>query len=178
VKVYLISSSFVWGILFLALMDSKFPVWYPYYISWTLTILSDIILLVSLCVLQKPVELFDYISISIQSLRICNLLVLICLYVTLRNCREAYKNDDTERQSLLGPKVAPRTLDSEESDRNANNYGATTESTSEESRRKADEEDDEANTERLEDEERLAKRLKDDGNWWTYTKGFAVSIHS
>jgi hypothetical protein len=185
VKVYLISSSFVWGIQFLALMDAKFPVWYPYYGSWAIALAFDIILLATPCVLRKPAGAFDFISISVQSLRVCSLSVLLCLYLVLRNLQNVHDNDDAERQSLLRADGPPKLSSSEESGQNPNSYGAITNSSSndaaknadeEGSKKKTDEEDNEYFKERREDEERLAKRLKEGGNWWTYAKAFAVSV--
>lgn len=184
VEVYLVSSGFVWGVQLLAFLDSEFPVWHPYYVNWTLTSLFDIFLLVASASLQNPVEVFDAISISIQCLRACNLLVLLCLYLALCGRRAVYDSNDTERQSLLGVRVILESSTSAESNQNANNYGTTTDASTDESRKKAEEEearksDEEGNRylrDQREDEERIAKRLKKDGNWWTYAKAFIVSI--
>jgi hypothetical protein len=154
-------------------MDSMFPVWHPYYVSWAITLLCDIILLVAPCVFRKPVDAFDIISISVQSLRICNLLVLTWLYLVLRIRQGVY--DDGERQSLLKGNLAPKPSSSHESSRSTN-YRATAGSSSE-ARRQADEEENEYYKNRREDEERLVKRWKNDGNGWAYVKGFAVSIY-
>lgn len=174
-KVYLLSFSLVWGIQFLALMDSKFPVWYTYYVSWTITLLVDLVLLVSSAVLHKPVELFDFISISVQSLRSCSLFALPCLYLALRNRQEVYDSEDIEHQPLLGAKLNPGPSSSGESVQSANKYGGTTDSSSKGSGRREEEEDSWLKMKR-EDAERLSKRLKNEGNWWAYAKAFTVGI--
>lgn len=168
----------MWGLQFLALVDSKFPVWHPYYVNWIAAIIVEIALLVGPTVLHRPVDAFDFISVSLQSLRVCNFVVLPCVYFAARNREETYENDDAERQSLLRSELAPKASSSEESAQNVNEYGTTTDLSDDGSKKKTDEE--EASEDRYfkkqrEAEEKIAKRLKADGNWWTYCRGFFVS---
>jgi hypothetical protein len=93
----------------------------------------------------------------------------------VRNRKDAYENDDEERQSLLRKKLAPRpgSEESAEEAQNSTGYGSTDNGTdSQESDR--GEEDSYLKRQR-ESKEKIAKRLKNDGNWWTYAKGFSVS---
>lgn len=178
-QVYLISSALVWGVQFLSLVDAEFPVWYPYYGNWIAAIIVEIALLVGHSLLRRPVDSFDFISISLQSLRLCNFILLPCVYVAAGNRKETYETGDAERQSLLRNEFTPKPSASGESGPTANEYGATIDSSNDGSKKKTDEE--EANEDSVwkrhrEAEEKIAKRLKADGNWWTYCKGFFVSI--
>jgi hypothetical protein len=169
----------VWGIQFLALIDSKFPVWYPYYVNWIAAIIVETALLVGPSVLRRPVGAFGFISISLQSLRVCNFIFLPCVYVGARNREETYENNDAERQSLLRNELVPKPSGSEGSGQNANEYGATTDSLGGGSKKKTEEEEameDAVWKRHREAEEKIAKRLKTDGNWWSYCKAFFVSI--
>lgn len=160
-------------------MDAKFPIWYPYYGNWITAIIVEITLLVGPSVLRRPVDAFDFISISLQSLRVCNFILLPCVYVAACNREETYENNDAERQSLLRNELAPKPSGSEESGQSANEYGATTNSSDNGSKKKTEEEEaseDSVWKKQREAEEKIAKRLKADGNWWTYCKGFFVSI--
>jgi hypothetical protein len=169
----------VWGLQFLALIDAKYPVWYPYYGNWIAAIIIESILLVGPSVLRRPVDAFDLISISLQSLRVLNFILLPCVYVAARNREATYENNDAERQSLLRNELAPESPGSEGSSQNANEYGATMNSSDKGSKKKTEEEEaseDSVWKKQREAEEKIAKRLKADGNWWTYCKGFFVSI--
>lgn len=153
-------------------------------------ILVEFALLVLPSVFRTPVDSFDYIAISIQCLRLFNFMILPCLYIWLRNRNDSYENDDEEQQSLLGSRLADGPPSSEGS--NNAGYGAITETENQDSHNKAKKKlkksvkkdptvehdfgDDDYLKNKFEDEERIAKRLKDDGNWWTYAKGFAVGV--
>jgi hypothetical protein len=133
-----------------------------------------------------PVSAFDYSAIVIQILRICIFILLPALYFGLRNDRKQYENSDAERQSLLRKKLAPKPSGSEDSTLNGNEssngnghghgYG-TTDTTAEDSDSDSDADPDEDRYIKSEREAKklIQKRLKQDGNWFTYAKGFTVS---
>jgi hypothetical protein len=178
-KVYLISSILAFMVETVALSDTQFPVWYPYYGTWFIGLVVELTLLI-LPNVFRPVtnSPFDYLFIAIQVLRIVNLVLLPGTYFFLRNDNEGYDTDDTERQSLLPKKSDSKTPNSETSTVNGNGYGTTGEASAE------DEEDDSDTAsvasedsyleEQRKNREAIAKRLQQDGSWWTYAKGFSV----
>jgi hypothetical protein len=72
-------------------------VWYPYYVNWITAILVEITLSVVTIIIRKPEDTFDWVWISIQFVRICSLITLLCLYFILKSDR----HDVEIRQSLL-----------------------------------------------------------------------------
>jgi hypothetical protein len=120
----------------------------------------------------------DFIFITIQALRICSFIALISLYFGLRNDEKTYDNADAERQSLLRKKLAPKPLSSEDSTTNGNGYGTTAENNNQSET--ADDvseagSEDSWLAEQRKAQDLIAKRLNQDGNWFTYAKGFTVS---
>jgi hypothetical protein len=167
------------------LTDSKFPVWYPYYGTWFFGFVVEVFLIVVPNIFDPPKDVFDFVAISIRALRICNFIVLISLYFGLRNDRKTYDNVDAERQSLLRKKLAPKPGSSEDTNgtTKANGYGATNGTTTNANAQDS-ETAGEASDAGSEDswiakqrkaQEAIDKRLQQDGNWFTYAKGFAVS---
>jgi ABC-type multidrug transport system fused ATPase/permease subunit len=166
--VYLISSGVVWAVQMILLADSKFPVWHPYYVNWIIAILFEIILVVVTRIYQPIEDVFDIISVSIQSLRACNIILLPCMYLALRNRTATYEVFDPEREALLGsPDAAPIPAN------DTPKYGATTPA-DDDADSIIDDENDSYLRQRREDKERVAKRLEQDGNWWTYAKAFTI----
>ncbi|CAG8981855.1 hypothetical protein HYALB_00009530 [Hymenoscyphus albidus] len=169
--VYLIASTIAFGIQALALTDAKFPVWYPYYGTWFIGVTVELTLVILPNVYQPPASIFDYSIIFIKGARIATFIALIVLYFTLRNDPKEYDNADAERQSLLRKKLAPKPSSSEDS---TNGYGTTTAQESD-----GEEDDDDTSKDswlkqQKEAQELIQKRLKQDGDWFTYAKGFAV----
>ncbi|KAL3427836.1 ABC transporter [Phlyctema vagabunda] len=172
--VYLLASSIIFGLQILLLSDTKFPVWYPYYATWFIGLIAEFTLIIANCLNQAPQESFDFVLLFIQSFRILSFVVLPSLYFGHRNSKEKYDLNDAERQSLLRKKLAPKATDSE----NGNEYGATTDSTQQKSGTADDSSEAGSEDSWLEwqrkSQELITKRLKNDGNWWTYAKGFMV----
>ncbi|KAF8865575.1 hypothetical protein BDZ45DRAFT_786840 [Acephala macrosclerotiorum] len=171
--VYLIASTICFGAQCLALTDSKFPVWYPYYVTWFMGIVVELILLVVPNVFHPPNSSFDFIIIILQCFRACFFIILPSLYFGLRNDQKEYDNADAERQSLLRKKLAGKSPSEDSSKR----YGGTTDANSQESdtaeASDAGSEDSWIARQR-EAEEKIKKRLQQDGNWFTYAKGFSI----
>ncbi len=108
------------------------------------------------------------------------MIILASLYFVLRNGKKEYQTLDTERQALL-PKNIPPKQGPENSASTENGYGATTENGAQSEDAENTSEtasDDSWIADRRKAEEMIAKRLKQDGNWFTYAKGFAVSTQS
>jgi ABC-type transport system involved in Fe-S cluster assembly fused permease/ATPase subunit len=166
---YLIASSVAFGAQGLALTDSKFPVWYPYYGTWFIGAVFELALLILPTIFTPSWSSFDYVTIVLQILRVVNFLALIGLFFKLRNDTQEYDNSDEERQSLLKKKRDPKQGD-------AAGYGAVAqESDNDGNVSDADSEDSYCAKERKA-KEKIAKRLRQDGNWFTYAKGFTIFL--
>lgn len=134
----------------------------------------EVTLLVISNVYNYPKTPSDFIVIAIQALRIIDFILLPVLYFRVRNSEQKYENDDAERQSLLAKKLAPKPSSSE----NSNGYGGT--DAIEQQSETADDVSDAGSEDSWLESQRkaqdmIAKRLENDGNWWTYAKGFSVS---
>lgn len=150
--------------------------WYPYYVPWFLGIVVEILLLVIPNVLHGPKNISDYVCIVIQTLRVTAFISLPILFFGLRNDKEKYDNADAERQALLSKKLSAKASSSDES---STDYG-TIEGEDEDSDT-ADNvseagSEDSWIAEQQKTKDLIAKRLKQDGNWFTYAKGFTVSF--
>lgn len=190
----MIASAIAFGTQALALTDSKFPVWYPFYGTWMIGITVEIVLLALGNVAHRPASASDYIVMIIQASRIGIFAMLPMLYFGLRNDGKQYDNIDAERQSLLRKRLAPKASGSGDTtpngngngssnghtNGNGNGYGTTANASAQES-----DSDSESDSGTNENEDRwvkrereakklMRKRLKQDGNWFTYAKGFAV----
>ena len=160
-----------YGIQAVALTDAKFPVWYPYYGTWFIGIGVEFTLLTLSNIPSAPDSAFDYLIIVIQCLRVVTFVLLVLLFFFLRNDTKEYDNADAEQQSLLRKKLGGKPGSSEDSSKG---YGtATTNNTSTVS---AASSEDSWVVRQAKAQELVQKRLKQDGNWFTYAKGFAVSF--
>jgi hypothetical protein len=135
----------------------------------------ELTLLVVPNVFDTPDSPYDFTTIVLQSIRVCFFVILPSLYFGLRNDQKEYDNADAERQSLLRKKLAGK----KSSEDSSKSYGGTTDTNNKDSdttkaANDAGSEDAWVLRER-EAEEKVQKRLKQDGNWFTYAKGFAVN---
>ncbi|KFX92077.1 hypothetical protein O988_07444 [Pseudogymnoascus sp. VKM F-3808] len=169
--VYLVSSFLTWLILTSALLEFELPVWYPHYGASAIAAISEIALFILSNVFIRKYGLFDLISLSIQGLRICTLVILLSFYTTFWN-RKSPEEDDEERQSLLPENSKPA------GNGNGVGYGATTNvnDNSQDGNSSDSDEDDVLAKRRNKAQERVQKRLETDGNWWAYVKGFSIFI--
>ncbi|OBT67108.1 hypothetical protein VE03_04531 [Pseudogymnoascus sp. 23342-1-I1] len=181
--VYLVSSFLTWLILTSALVEFELPVWYPHYGAAVIAAVSEIALLILSNIFIRKYRFFDLISLSIQGLRICALVILLSFYTTLRS-RKTFDDDDEERQSLLPQNSAAKSVGNGNANGNGNGagYGATTNSSetandsSKDGSSSDSDEDDVYSKRRNKAQERVRKRLETDGNWWAYVKGFSIFI--
>lgn len=139
-------------------------------------LLVELVLLVIPNVFAPPENSFDFTSIVLQSIRVCFFAILPALYFGLRNDNKEYDNADAERQSLLRKKLSGKPV----SEDSTKSYGGTTDTNSQDSENSEDASDagseDSYLARQREAEDKVQKRLQQDGNWFTYAKGFAVSI--
>jgi len=169
----------VWGIPVLILLDTKFPVWYPYYGVWFIAAVSEIILFILPNITSRTYGVFELISLSIQCLRISAILALLCIYLGLRTSKESYGDGDAERQALIRKTLAPKQSRADNIADSGNGYGAVSNTETIDATSKSDDfddSDDEFFRGSNKAKERVQRRLENDGNWWTYVKGFSVRL--
>lgn len=148
---------------------------YPHCGASAIAAVSEIALFILSNIFIRKYGLFDLISLSIQGVRVCTLVILLSFYTTLRN-RKTFDEDDEERQSLLPDNSKPNG----NANGNGASYGATTNSSetandnSKDGSSSDSDEDDVLAKRRNKAQERVQKRLETDGNWWAYVKGFSV----
>jgi hypothetical protein len=169
-----LSSILVWGILVLGLLDSKFPVWFPYYGSWLIALAAEIALATLPNSFRSPRPQFGYVQLTVQVSRVCLLLLLVIIFFGTR--KEGNRRDsgsDEESQALLanGHIVEPG------KPQNGNSYGSVPSSVGANTpvTGESDESGDESDKERKKRMKKLQERLANDGNWWTYARSFSVS---
>lgn len=121
--------------------------------------------------LHHPQTAFDFIYLVTQVLRTSTFTALLALYFVSWNS-SSHSDNDAERQSLLRKKLAS----GEAGSGGANGYGATEDANGTESETAVEdtEEEDSWLAEQRKAKEKIAKRLREDGNWFNYAKGFAV----
>lgn len=152
--------------------------WYPHYGASAIAAVSEISLFILSNIFIRKYGLFDLISLSIQGVRICTLVILLSFYITLRN-RKTFDEDDEERQSLLPENSIAKSVGNGTANGNGAGYGATTNTTNDNSKdgnSSDSDEEDVYSKRRNKAQERVQKRLEIDGNWWTYVKGFSIFI--
>jgi hypothetical protein len=172
-QIYLLSSILVWGVFVLGLLDSKFPVWYPYYGSWLIALAAEIVLVALPHGFHSPKLQFEYIQITVQVCRVCFLLLLTSVFFGISkmgNRRDS--GSDEENQTLLanGHSDPGKPQNDSSYGSVASSSGTRTPGTGD-SEESSDEPDEEENM-RL---KKLQERLLNGGNWWTYAKSFSVS---
>ncbi|OWP02114.1 ABC transporter [Marssonina coronariae] len=173
--IYLMASTIAFGVQCLALKDSKFPVWYPYYGTWFLGLAVELPLLILPNVFRPPKNFFDLAVLLIQTLRICSFIILPSMYFGLRSDDKKYDDSDVERQSLLG-KRAGKNSSSQASTANGNDYGTAENGAqnSDTANGSSDASEDSYLERRRKIQAKINKRLEEDGNWLTYAKSFTI----
>ncbi|KAI9050802.1 hypothetical protein LZ554_004921 [Drepanopeziza brunnea f. sp. 'monogermtubi'] len=172
--IYVMASTIAFGVQCLALTDSKFPVWYPYYGTWFIGLAVELFLVVAPNLFDPPFEFFGFVILVNQVSRICGFMILPATYFELRNDKKRYEDSDVERQSLLdkkGKKAAS------EATLRGNGYGTNEEAESQDSDtadNRSDRSEDSYFEREREAQMKIDKRLERDGNWFTYAKGFTI----
>jgi hypothetical protein len=108
-------------------------------------------LLIVPIITHKPTGAFDFVLISLQCLRICNLIALLCLYLVL--CSRDTSDNDAEHQSLLADQITT-------------SYGGIAAAHSAKRPERDDEEDEES-----------GNTARHAWSWWDYAKEFQVSTY-
>ncbi|KAH8889924.1 hypothetical protein GQ53DRAFT_868247 [Thozetella sp. PMI_491] len=173
----LLLCTLVFGVEFISLLRRESPVWYPYIGSFGLGVLFDLAIQAVLYLTRAVNEsftLYEIIDRAIVAGRLFCLLVAVTIYFTAAPTNE--DGTEPERHSLLVSK---------EQTGGVAGYGATSGPGTEESngaknsslaQPNESDESDESDWERYKREsgDRMAQKLKESGNWFTYLKRFTV----
>lgn len=157
----------------MSLLESADPVWYPYYGSWLVVLVGEILLTTLSVIYHGPTNTLASIQLGVVALRICLLLSVLVVLFGGKCIRARNNQGDEENQPLL---VSPHVQDSsEDSDttRGSTKYGSI--STGGYSVGNTEWEAKEKERE-MKARKRVEDRLRNNGNWWTFAKGFSVSL--
>ncbi|KAI5788411.1 hypothetical protein EDC01DRAFT_631350 [Geopyxis carbonaria] len=146
---YLLSSIIVWGVIEVALVDTRNPVWYPYYGAWSFAFCTELGLLIVSAKCSDTSVIFESLKLGVQLCRFLAIAVMPVLVWTLRAKDPQPSDKDEESTGLL----------SGEPENNAS-YGAI-----------------DSDSETGAEAQAMRKKLEKSGNWWTYTKSFARGVN-
>lgn len=169
-KVYLLASTLLWAALLIGIIPNQSRIWHPYIGSWTLSLLTDCILLL-LTRDKSRVSTLDTVQTSLQSVRVLLLLVLVGsgFAFALSDCcasNPEVTNQDTE------PLLTPET--SSTKNQVNGSYGSVSQSDDEASDVGSDDDDDPKHTKEL--KKKQQERLSERGSWLAYLKDFRVLL--
>ncbi|KXJ91797.1 hypothetical protein Micbo1qcDRAFT_203846 [Microdochium bolleyi] len=173
----LLSCVLVFGLQQNSLSSTASPVWYPYYGAWFIAVIVEPIMFAlefSVGSPQQSSPTFVVVGIAIAGLRYAILLSVVFTYFFLHGSANEIATD--EERSLLLPKPDR----SSDGDCSADSgYGTNTETTNTEATNTEtvnSPSDPESPWERQERiaREQMEKRLKSEGSWFAYVKGFMV----
>lgn len=170
-QVYSLASVIVWFILIASLLDSAYPVWYPYYGSWLVALVVEIVLITLSVVDSMPTTTIDSVDLGLAAARVGLLISLLLFLFGRRITAGRYNQGDEENQPLLAPSHVQGSSEDSGVTQGSTQYGSI--STDGSGAGKPDWETRAKERERKA-RQRVEDRLRDDGNWWTYAKGFSV----
>jgi len=164
-----------------SLLDSAHPVWYPYYGSWLIAFIAELIFATLPLVYHRPTSSADLAQLALAAFRISLLLSLLFLLFGRRYPRARHNPSDEESQPLLASRHAQDSSEDSGRTQSSGKYGSfSTKGDSNAAVESASDTDWEAKDKKKEQEarNRVADRLRNDGNWWTYATGFSVRVAS
>jgi hypothetical protein len=171
VVVGLLSCILVFGIQQNTLGDGTKNVWYPFYGSWVLALVYEPIIVVLTMLrsarldLTQRNRLFLGLQIATSVLRYALLFALILVYFMWRSKSEI---------DIVGDEQTPLLHKSDRADESTDSgYGTNSEGNTDATNSPSDAESPWERQER-EAKEQIEKRLKSEGNWISYAKGFMV----
>ncbi|KAA6415967.1 MAG: hypothetical protein FRX48_00686 [Lasallia pustulata] len=176
-NIYLLSSVLVWLILSVTLLDSPYPVWYPFYGSWIIALAVEVTLITVTLSYNDDVRGSERVHLTLKALRISLLALVLGLLFGWRKPVVGRDKHDEESTPLLA-QTQSATQNKQDSAANAK-YGSTVSTTTDGTSSSEDvDSGSEAQTLKEEQEnfQHVEKRLKDVGNWWTYARGFSLGI--
>ncbi|SPO03993.1 related to vacuolar membrane protein HMT1 [Cephalotrichum gorgonifer] len=174
-----LSCFMVYGVQSASLAKTDHPVWYPLYGSWILGIACEGML--ATLYLRRSDNFFSGLPVIVHfclsTLRACVLLLLVIAYFVRQDRADGTPSSDEERQSLLNGNGSAQPTESlgngsDVTGQTKNPGYGSTEATREAAKKRSNE----LPYERREREgrERREKRLREDGNWFTYVRKFFI----
>ena len=154
-NVYLLSGTLLWMVFLASVASTDQHSWYPYTGSWFLTLCADAAVASLTAVDVVPRTGAEWTLIAFQFIRDLTILTLLVLYYAFR---AAAPGTDEETTPLL------------ESERR----GSHPSSSATANEADEDEEEDEHDKKHKAQVAKIEARLKQDGNWLTYVRGFSV----
>ena len=154
-NVYVLSGALLWTIFFASVVSTQQRPWYPYTGAWSLTLCADAVIATLTATHLVPRTGSEWTFIALQFVRDLVILVLLVLYYILRG---SAPGTDEETTPLLESERRPSDPSSSVTANEADE----------------DEDEDEHDKKFKEQVAKLEARLKQDGNWLTYVRGFSV----
>ena len=152
----------------MALRGSEKHSWYPYYGTWILTLVFDLVIVGLSWNTYVPEDPLRWAQVAMHLLRVVLTAVLLLMYFTLKT---PWKDHDEEGSPLLQTEVVTTPKKQQQAN---NNYGSTVSDESVVTTSQEDEADEEEK--KLQEKmNSLRERLKQKGNWFAYVKSFSVS---
>lgn len=174
-NIYVLASILVWFIFTATLFGAEKPVWYPLIGSWIIAAASEVLTLGLRLSHHWPYAGLEQAQISVQALRILLLLSLPVLSCVMSRIKAKAPHRDEEAAPLLGH--SQETSEASQTSTGTFKYGSTGTNatvTVITSTGQTEEVVDEYAKKERENRERMEKRLKETGNWWTYARRFTV----
>ncbi|KAL8926297.1 MAG: hypothetical protein Q9208_003019 [Pyrenodesmia sp. 3 TL-2023] len=176
-NVHAISSSLLWFLFVIVLHRTRRPVSYPHVGSWLITLVFDIVLFSFFASQHTVTTAVSVLLLVTWACRILALLALLAIQAAARfNLRRS--RSDEESTSLLRRKIVAsfrRNSDLQP----GGGYGSISvnndpnaSSTDSEGSESENSSDDEAKKR----QKAVSERLKEDGNWFTYLRGFSIFV--
>lgn len=174
----LLSCILVFGVQLAGLLDTDRPAWYPYIGSYIIGLPFDatIILLSDRYRPNIAPHYFQVLDAVIAALRLFSMLSVVVIYFTWSKVKHLEEGHDTERQTLLQKSGLSRggLTDNSEDSQNID-YGSASDDSTDASQSPTDTPESPWERRERESREAMEKRLKENGNWFTYAKSFFVS---
>ena len=172
-KVYALASVLAWFIITVCLLDSAYPVWYPYYGSWLVAFTMEVVLVTLSVIYRRPTTRLQFVRLGLTAFRISLIVSLLLLWFCERCAGRQYSQADEENQPLLSNSHVQGFSEDSGTTQGSAQYGSITTSGN-----GAESTDLEAKYKERERKahKRVTDRLREDGNWWTYAKGFSVGL--
>ncbi|KAL1640688.1 hypothetical protein SLS58_006702 [Diplodia intermedia] len=165
--VYVLASILVWGAITISLVDIKTPVWHVFLASWAFGTLSEVVIL-GLMFSSAPQDDNFSLGKSFGSARTILLMTLLIsdFIIRCKSGRQETHSDEESRSLLASEDNVPG---------NTASYDSLPSSIATEHE---DESGKDGNSDDEDDEvkELQQKRLKEQGGWWGYLKGFMVFL--
>ncbi|MCJ1389144.1 hypothetical protein MMC18_001998 [Xylographa bjoerkii] len=175
-NIYVLATLLIWFVLTAALFGSESSLWSPYYGSWLITLISEILALTLELSTFRPSTGVEYVQLGLEALRLFLLATLPTVTFAIIKAHNSHRGSDEEASPLLGHTQEV----SEESQGSAGTYGsAITQNSAEYTSTSTEQIEDLAQQEMKkehDEQQRLKKRLKETGNWWAYAKSYSIFL--